>query len=668
MSVDLILTSIIILAASGIPGLFLRPRSPWIGRLHAICILAGVCLGLAGAFTAFFLPDASLYVFPWPSIQGALVGVDPLSAFFLFPVFLVGGLGSVYGLEYWSPRAHIRTAARLRFFWGLILAGMTLLIISRHALSFLLGWETMALSAFFLVTTEDEKKDTRKAGLVYLIATHIGTLTLFAFFTFWREATGSFTLLPAAAGTLPAITVNILFLLALAGFCLKAGVMPLQFWLPGAHTNAPSHVSAILSGVMLKMGIYGIIRVVTLLPGISPFWGWTILLLGAASGILGVVFALAQHDLKRLLAYHSVENIGIILLGLGLAVLGRSYNKPDWIVLGMAGGLLHVWNHSLFKSLLFFASGSILHRTGTRQIDSLGGLAKAMPWTATAFLVGAAAICGLPPLNGFISEFFIYLGFFHSAESTERLVILALLGAPALAMIGALAVSCFVKVYGIIFLGTPRTEAAKSAREVPLTMIIPMLLLSGLCLIIGLFPIVTLPFLEKAIAVTERARPVTVLLGSLMPFGPLSAVMCASVLVLLASFSIITIYTRNRVRVNVTWDCGYARPGWRMQYTSASFARSLVLLFSRILKPVERKSPLSASFPDRARFSGHVDDPVLDRLLIPEFNEMRKRSRWFYRFQQGQTQSYILYVAVTLCILLAGEIPFKELFKILFSK
>ena len=228
-------------------------------------------------------------------------------------------------------------------------------------MAFLFGWEVMALSAFFLITTEDQREECRQAGWIYLIATHVGTLTLFALFALWRWATGSYALTPVASDAMGLGVMNVLFFLSLIGFGIKAGIMPLHFWLPGAHANAPSHVSAMLSGVVLKMGIYGLVRFLSLLPDPPYLWGGLILLLGAISGLLGVVFAIGQHDLKRLLAYHSVENIGIILMGLGLAMLGRSAGRPEWIVLGLAGCLLHVWNHSLFKSLLFLSAGSVVH-------------------------------------------------------------------------------------------------------------------------------------------------------------------------------------------------------------------------------------------------------------------------------------------------------------------
>ena len=280
-----------------------------------------------------------------------------------------------------------------------------------------------------------------------------------------------------------------IFVLALVGFGLKAGIMPLHVWLPGAHANAPSHVSAIMSGVMIKMGIYGLVRVLVLLPTPPLAWGYVLLGLGVVSGVLGVAFAVGQHDLKRLLAYHSIENIGIIVIGLGLALIGRTLDRADWIVLGLGGALLHVWNHALFKSLLFLSAGSVIHATGTREIDRLGGLAKAMPRTSLAFLVGAVAICGLPPLNGFVSELLIYLGLFGTLGIGEGGACpMAAFAAPALALIGGLAVACFVKVFGVVFLGTARSEDARHAHESAWSMLGPMGVLMGCCLFIGLFP------------------------------------------------------------------------------------------------------------------------------------------------------------------------------------
>jgi hydrogenase-4 component B len=326
-----------------------------------------------------------------------------------------------------------------------------------------------------------------------------------------------------------------------------------------------------------------------------------------------------------------------------------------------------VWNHAIFKSLLFFVAGSVLHASGTRQIDLLGGLAKKMPFTAGAFLLGAIAICGLPPLNGFISEFFIYIGFFGSAVSAKNISAVALLGAPVLAMIGALAVSCFVKVYGAAFLGSPRSTFAERSKESPVSMLIPMGVLSLLCAVIGLFPFLTIPVLERTIG-DWLARPCSITLSSLIPFGSLEKVIVIAVVLL--ALSVIPSLVRARVtaRRAVTWDCGYAKSDARIQYTAASFARSLVDIFSWFLRPKNHLPAMEGNFPAKSTLDSHVGDPVLDRHLIPGFDFARNKLRWFSRFQQGQTQLYILYVVFTLGILLVTLIPFKQIFFALFIK
>lgn len=705
-----IFATIVLFALSGLPGLLLRPTSRWIGPLHTVLVGFGCMAGIAGLLLQWWQPTEDLFYAAWPNIPEALVGLDALSAFFLVPILLVGFLGALYAQGYWPAEKNPRTASRTRFFWGQILSGMVLLVASRHGILFLLGWETMALSAFFLITTEDEKAECRSSGLIYLIATHAGTLSLFALFSLWNHITGTFELLPNQGSAISPGWANILFAVAFLGFGLKAGMMPLHFWLPGAHANAPSHVSALLSGVMLKMGIYGIVRMSFLLPGLSSVWGWAILLLGILSGILGVVFALAQHDLKRLLAYHSVENIGIILLGLGLALLGRSYHRPLWIGLGMAGALLHVWNHGLFKSLLFLGAGSVRHGTGTRVIDRLGGLSKVMPWTSSAFLLGAVAISGLPPLNGFISEFFLYIAFFKGTQEGGTLIFPAVLGAPALAMIGALAVACFVKVYSAVFLGSPRTPGAEKAHEASAGMRVSMVVLGLLCLLIGLIPQVVLPILQRG--VDEWSRTYVPVVGTeapaglaagaksavstpnglakalgniasrggggvdaavsvpsladLVPFKTLSVILFASVAASLLLLAGMGLHRTRKAQRTVTWDCGYAQPTSRMQYTAASFARSLVELFRWVLKPVEHTPRLPSPFPSAVKLESHVDDMVLDRMLVPKAEKVSVATRWFYRFQQGKTNAYILYMVLIVIILLLSLIPFKEILYKLF--
>jgi formate hydrogenlyase subunit 3/multisubunit Na+/H+ antiporter MnhD subunit len=553
-------------------------------------------------------------------------------------------------------------------FWGLMVAGMGLLMISRHAMGFLLGWEVMTLSAFLLVSLEDDRAECRRASWVYLIATHVGTLALFFLFALWRWTTGSYALLPVAADAIPFATLNGMFFLALLGFGLKSGFMPLHFWLPAAHANAPSHVSAMLSGVLLKTGIYGLVRFLSLLPEPPGAWGGLILVLGAVSALFGVVFAIGQHDLKRLLAYHSVENIGIILLGLGLAMLGRSAQRPEWVVLGLAGCLLHVWNHALFKSLLFLCAGSVLHRVHTGQIDRMGGLARTMPVTAAMFLVGAVAISGLPPLNGFVSEFLVYLGLLRTATTAGTGAAAAVIAAPVLAMVGALAVACFVKVYGAVFLGSPRTGRAALATEAPVAMRWPMVVLAGSCALIGLAPVLVVPLLDRAIAgwgLGANAPRV-----SLSAVAPLEAVGLASA-ALAAGIAVIALAVAKHARAArraVTWDCGYAQPTTRMQYTASSFAQSIVAMFGLVLRPHTHRPRMEGLYPRTAGLHTHVDEAVLDRCLVPAGRSVRRWFAWFHRFQQGLTQQYVLYILITVIAMLSTLISFDELLARLFAR
>ncbi len=349
--------------------------------------------------------------------------------------------------------------------------------------------------------------------------------------------------------------------------------MPLHSWLPAAHAAAPSHVSALMSGVVIKMGIYGLVRVTGLMAAPPLAWGLAILALGAVAAFFGVVFALAQHDLKRLLAFHSIENVGIILLGLGLALAGRATGRADWVLLGMAGCLFHVWNHALFKSLLFLGAGAVVHATGTRDLERMGGLARRMPTTAALFLVGAVAICGLPPRNGFASELVVYLGLARAAVAPGTAW--AALAAPLLAATGALAVACFVKVVGVVFLGAPRSAAAEGAHEASRLMLAPMAALAAACALLGLAPGLVAPALERATAVWAGAPLAGQPLAALVPFGWVSA----GALALVAAVALLVLALRplcRRARLRQpelpTWDCGYAAASPRLQYTASSFA------------------------------------------------------------------------------------------------
>lgn len=653
MSELLVLLGLVLAALSGVPGL-LCGRWSMSGQ-WASMLLTGMGAGLGlGGIAAFWATNASQpIVLPWP-IPGAefSVAVDGLSAIFLLPIFLISLLGTVYGLSYWKQTAHPHNGRKLRLFYGTLTGGMALLVIARNGVLFLFGWEIMALSAYFLVTTEEHDQEVRETGWLYLVATHVATLSLFALFAILRSATGSFALIPVPQDRLTPSMATAIFLLALLGFGIKAGIMPLHVWLPSSHAIAPSHVSAIMSGVIIKMGVYGLARLTSLLPAPPLEWGGIVLGFGAVSGILGVAFAIGQHDLKRLLAYHSIENIGIIVMGLGLALLGRSLARPDWIILGLGGSLLHVWNHAFFKALLFLSAGSVIHATRTRQIDHLGGLAKQMPWTALCFLIGAVAICGLPPLNGFVSEFLIYLGLFGTLESSA--VAGAAFAAPALALIGALALACFVKVFGAAFLGSARAEQARHAHEAPATMLGPMVVLVACCVIIGLAPTMIAPILGTGIAAwAPELTNVGPQLVALAPFAWITIMGVLLIGAVLAAGCVLWLRLRHGlVSSGTTWSCGYVAPTPRMQYTSSSFAQMLVGLFAWALRPRSRRSKELPLFPATTEFHSHVPDTVLDEAVLPAFRFGAWLFSWFRVLQQGSIQSYLLYIFVGLIALL----------------
>ncbi len=651
MSEYLVLLAIVLAAASGVPGLFLDRRGRAGERLAAATLaVAGAC-GVAAALAALVGDGPRPLSAPWPVPGGRLaIEVDALSAAFVLPISILAALGAIYGLEYWAQREHADNARKLRAFYGLVTAGMLLQVVARNAVLFLAGWEIMALAAFLLVSTEDDKPTVREVGFVYLVATRFGTLAIFAMFALLAAAGGTldFDGWPRA---LASPLRDAIFVLGVVGFGIKAGVMPLHVWLPGAHANAPSHVSAVMSGVLIKMGIYGLVRLTSLCAQPPVWWGHTLLALGVLSAVLGVGFAIGQHDLKRLLAYHSVENIGIICMGLGVAVLGRARGHGELVALGLAAAVLHVWNHGLFKALLFLSAGSVVHAAGTREIDRLGGLWRRMRWTGFAFLVGAVAICGLPPLNGLVSELLLYLGLYHAGTTGGGNVWLAgALAAPALALAGALAVACFVKVLGTVFLGQARTPDVARAHEAGPRMLAPMAVLAGGCAFVGLGAPLVVPLLERAVvAWTGGAGGAP--LRALAPLATVSAV-SAGLLAALALTGWWVARARRATASAGTWDCGYAAPSARMQYTASSFAEMIVRQLGWALRPDAHVPRLDAPFPAPASFASHVPDTVLDRGVAPAFAAAGGMFARLHVIQRGSIHAYLLYILGTVVVLL----------------
>jgi len=636
---------------SGAPG-FLSRRAAGAGQGIATALnLIGSAIGCAGLVLHARGGDAStLLLAPLP-IGRAAFGLDGLTALFVIPMLVVSALGSLYGAGYWRAQEQPDGGRRLRLCWGIMTAAMMAVVLARDAIVFLVAWELMALAGFFLIATEEDREEVRQAAWIYLVATHTGTLCLIGFFALLGQAQGSSALWPTSLAGSPGWLATALFALGVVGFGLKAGLMPLHVWLPGAHANAPSHVSALLSGVLLKAGVYGVVRVCGLLPEPPIWWGAALLALGALSGVLGIALAVAQRDLKRLLAYSSIENVGIIVIGVGLASIGRSLDRGDLVALGLGGALFHVLNHSLMKPLLFFAAGSVLHATGTRQLSALGGLARSMPRTFALFMVGAVAICGAPPLNGFSSELLLYVGLLRAAVA-DPVASWAWAGfaVPALAMAGALAVAGFVKVAGIAFSGAPRSAASSAAHDPGGAMVAPMLALAAGCLGLGLLPGAALPVLQRAVASWDPALALPPL-AALLPFGWITA---ANVFLLAAVALAAALFARDRAprAAALTWDCGYAAPTPRMQYVDASFAETLVGLFDWAVRSRRTPPQLPGPFPPATGFRVEVPDAVLDLAVLPLVDAADPLLSRVRALQRGPVQMYLLYVLMAVVGLL----------------
>ncbi|TAK99733.1 MAG: NADH-quinone oxidoreductase subunit H [Verrucomicrobia bacterium] len=623
-------------------GMFSAFRAP---RLWLLTSLTGAIAALASAI--WILKTGARW--DWQSSvaiggEALHLQLDALSAFFLALLAVLGGVGSLYQRGYWTDKTHPRSAPSGRAWWNAMLLNMGFVLLVANGLHFLIAWELFTVCAYFLITRERQHREVRQAGWLYLAASHAGTLCLFAFFAWLAARTGSWELGPMRDRT----ELAPLFWLALFGFGLKAGMFPLHIWLPSAHANAPSHVSAILSGVAIKMGIYGLVRFSSWMP-VPDAAGWTVATLGVVSAVLGVAFALGQHDLKRLLAYHSVENIGIILIGLGFAMVATAHGNAAWGQLALAGGLLHVWNHGLFKALLFLGAGSVLHTTGTREMSRFGGLWRAMPWTASLFTLGAVAISGLPPLNGFVSEWLVFLGLFDAVSARGPAAWTAVPAAVLLGVTGALALACFVKVCGVVFLGLPRSKVAEQAHECGWTMRLPMLVLGAACVAIGLAPVLFWPAIASASSAwqplwTDSAPP-----APMQTLGAFHITIAA--LAMLAAIGLWLRVKRNGLSRAVTWDCGYAVPTPRMQYTAGSFAGIITGWFSWILKPKRHQHPVKENFPAHASYEEHTPETVLEHVVEPTGSVVMRISTAVRRLQHGRLQAYILYLLIGLAAL-----------------
>ena len=647
------LLALVIIIAGGILPL-LTYRSMVVSRgLYLAVTSLGCGTGLAAIFSSPAAFQGMRWSWSWMHTCTLTFACDSLSFFFLIPIFLICPLAVLYSFAYFNnPGRGLRTAVCF-FFTNVLIVGMALVTLAADILSFALVWEIMSLSSYILVMYEYEKAETRTAGYLYFIFAQAGALLIFASFGVVFSHTGSM-LFQQFAGIPPAAKL-VVFCLAFLGFGSKAGVFPLHIWLPHAHPAAPSHISAIMSGVMIKMGIYGILRMYFLLAGDDLVIGQAVLVFGMVSGVLGVLYALGKHNLKKLLAYHSVENIGIILMGAGLGMIGEIKGNAIMAAFGFAGCLLHVLNHSIFKSLLFLGAGAVIKKTGTSHVDSLGGLMKRMPVTGKTFLVGSVSISGLPPFNGFISEFLVYFAAFQGLKYTHATLFLAILAIISLAAIGGLASFCFTKVVGIVFLGEPRSENAGAAGEAERLLTLPMVILAVLCLAIGIFPQV---FIELAFAGCADVLTVGRVDAALITGIGTNLALCSR-LFLLIFFAVLLLrkllYKGKVVTKGPTWGCGFSIPSTRVQYTGSSYARSVINFFRPFVIVKETKVVLQKIFPGKTEYFCRVEDIAdvgMHRGLVMPLLTLLGKFRWI---QHGNVQLYIGYIILAISVLLLAS-------------
>ncbi|OFZ46492.1 MAG: hypothetical protein A2381_02165 [Bdellovibrionales bacterium RIFOXYB1_FULL_37_110] len=657
---NFVLIAIFAFFVFGVLALFTGNQKSIMADLIRTCgPIGGSILGLIPVIQVLAGKKISAFIMPWELFNGSFyLEIDLLSAFFLLPIFILTILASFYGFSYLKQYANQRNLGSIAFFFNLFIMSMVLVVCAKNIIMFLLAWELMALTSFFLVMFESEKSLTKWTGWLYMSLTHLGTACLFVFFFMAADGALSFDFGDIAI-SFDKNKTSLCFLLALIGFGTKAGMIPFHIWLPEAHPAAPAHVSAIMSGVMIKTGIYGILRTILLIgvPGLS--WGIVLIILGALSGVIGILFALAQHDIKRLLAYSSVENIGIILLGLGLGVVGIKTQSPVMGVLGLAGAFLHILNHAFFKGLLFFGAGSVIYATHTNRIDELGGILKRMPLTGLTFFIGSISICGLPPFNGFISELFIYMGSFKEivvGDFDNTSILLPIITILALVTIGGLAALCFTKAFSIIFLGEPRYKFNHEIKESPAFIVYPMLVLCAICVMVGVFPSLILPILEEPVSLFFSNEVVR---STFVPMGEMFGIMTYVYLSLIGFITLIAIVRnmlvkRRSYQTTVTWDCGYIRPQATMQYTASSFVETLVDIFSFILRTKKTMDKPSTYFPlKNAGLNTRTADTFAQKLYYPVYYFFKGHMFKLLKIQYGNINLYMFYIILTLVIMLS---------------
>ena len=588
-------------------------------------------------------------------IGSLTVTIDGISAFFILLMNFAMMTGVIYSRGYLEPYCKTKSAAQLalhNFSYTWLYLSMLGVVLLRDGLPFLIAWELMAVSSFMLILFEAEKRDTLKTAVNYLVQMHIGLVLLVIAFLLCEADTGRMSF-DALSLYFSRHTNTGLFFLFFAGFAMKAGFIPFHTWLPSAHPAAPSHISGLMSGVMIKMGIYGMIRVLTHLQSDFFYIGIIILVVSCLSGLTAIMMAIMRHDLKKILAYSSIENIGIIGIGMGLGTMGLGLHNQAMILLGFAGAFLHILNHSLFKPLLFFSTGAVYKAYHTREIEDLGGIIHKMPHTAFTFLIGAMAISGLPPLNGFISELLIYMGLIKGLSgSSVYASITLMLAIVALSLIGGLAVFCFTRAFGIAFLGSPRKKIHQEIQEAGNIMLYPQYFLIGMIFIIGLFPVLFFVPIAQMISLAFQADLDTAFLSTGVVLTKVATVNILLVFIAGGLFLLRQLVMRKKtVEYGPTWGCGYTAGSSRQQYTGTSYAANFGELAQPLLNseddytPIEEKGifPLKRSY---RMFPRDIFKTSLNKLMDLSMLALKKLAR----LQTGNIQHYILYAFLFIMI------------------
>lgn len=629
--------------------------------------LAGSCLAIVGLLASTHDAWSGWAITPMIAVSFRL---DPLAALFLLIICAPAFAASLFGIGYLNaghgePGSPARAATDGLL--GVFLASMALVVLADSVAAFLLAWEAMAVSSFFLVVGDGHRATARRAGYIYLVMTHVGAaFLLLAFLGLARHAGGlEFEAFRAAAGSLGLWERTTILACALIGLGSKLGLIPLHVWLPRAHPEAPSHVSALMSGVMVKLAVYGLIRMIWEFASPVPAaWGGLLIVLGALSAVLGILYALMERDLKRVLAYSTVENVGIIAIGLGAATFAAAEGYSTVTALALVATLLHALNHSIFKGLLFLGAGAVQSGAGGRDLERLGGLVRRMPRTAALFLVGALAAAALPVLNGFVGEWFLFQALLSLGTADDAVVTATLVAAAAgaIALTGALALACFVRAFGIGFLAQPRSEQARQAREVGGTMQAGMALLALGAVGLGIFPVAALRLLEpittdltgQAITPSFGLTNLASLATAASSYAPLLLIAGLAVVGLLPWLIARLLTGRGRARISPTWVCG-VRLEPRMQYSATGFAKPIRLIFQALIRPqrtIELEQPVSRFFVRSVRYEERVQ-PIYERHLYQRaVGVLLGFSRRMRTLQSGSTRAYLAYLFVTLLVVL----------------